>query len=176
MNNNKHDTLENFMDSEEMNNSFVQIGIVLFLNSAVLVLKNFILNNIGFNWIDCLNPSITIFTIFFMTVYKNKNIFTEWKDIWLNKKKSFFFILTSFIGIFLLLGFNWVINNKEVLFSFIYNFLGITYEPNFLEFLNLPIYWLSMFFLYFTFTMFLILIYIPIAVNLFEWSKKYTVK
>lgn len=147
--------------------------LVLVLNSIILVFKNSIINSIGFYWVDCLNPSVSIFMIFFMMMFTNKEIFDEWKQIFLNRKTSFRFICIGFLGLFLILGFNFYIGYLAEIYNSdsgsAFN-LGLidSISKLFRKIITLFGEWFS----YLTFTSFLGFIYIPFVLFAFDYIQK----
>lgn len=100
-----NDNLENLMNDDEMKYTIVQYSLVLVLNTIVLVIKNSIIDGINFYWPDTLSLSVTIFTIFFMTILKKESFFSQWKERFLEpKRRNLFFFGGMFILIFLKLS------------------------------------------------------------------------
>lgn len=146
---------------------------MLVLNSIVLVFKNSIINNVGFYWIDCLNPSVSIFMIFFMMMFTDKEIFEEWKQIFLNRNTSFRFICTGFLGLILILGFDFYMGYLTEIYNYDNSYtFNVEFTEAISKLFRKVITLIGEWFSYLTFTSFLVFIYIPFVLFAFEYTQK----
>lgn len=155
---NEDDVLKKLMSSEDVKNTQIQMILTLFVGSIILVIKNSILTNKGFVWIDCLVPSGAAFVLIFMTIYKDKTAYPIWKKRFSEPRRALFFIFLGLIGILFTLGFDYLmsyLNSKSILIDFGFTVFNISILTQY------PIILLSEFFSYMFFTFFLIQIMIP---------------
>lgn len=165
-------TLSDFLKSKQIKNTLTQFSLVLLLNSTVLVVKNSLFDAKNFYWPDTLNLSISMLIIFFMGFYKNKNVYEEWKKSYLNYKNSFLLILIGLAGTMSTYFLNraYVTYKDNFDFSSFFEFPAILFVANKILFLGSLI---MDFLAYFSFSVFLMLIYLPILINLFEYLEEY---
>lgn len=165
--------LNEFSETENVRTSMVQIVLVLSLSSIVLVFKNSIIGGIPFIWADCLNMSVSVFTILFMTFFREKDIFEAWKERFLEKKTRILFIYYSFLGIIIIVVFNFAM---RYMYDGNWIFNHTTYDFGFVVFssaiFQAPFIWLADFISYFLFTLFLIFMYIPVVLFFFDKIKQ----
>lgn len=159
------DLLEKVQETDDFKSMNVQLFLILGLGSIVLVIKNSILSDKGFVWLECLTLSVSAFILLFMSIYKNKEIYPVWKKRFLERKRAFFFLGLSLLGMFLIVLFNW-------LMYFIADWVGIfkdqIYDLGFIEInsdvFNLPFLWIADYFSYLFFSMMVVQGMIPISV------------
>lgn len=153
--------MNEFMNSKEYKTATVQINLVLILNSIVLVIKNSIIDGTEFKWVDCLNMSVTIFAILFMTIYRDKKAFREWTTNFVDLKKGLGMTCCGFLGIVIIIFFNFIMKRVTLSSLFKINEFDLGFIHVTSDIFQLPTVWMGDFFSYFFFTMFLIMIYTP---------------